>query len=302
MPDSLQMLSNQNRYFLKDQTHIYYLNKSNKPAKVPGADYASFEVVSHCLAKDAHAVYALSGSGEGLQIFAAADMDNLFFLPATISGDYFADLQNLYHYNGHFIEYCNVIDMTQETEPIKRYLAQNHGDKAAWWNCAEGFYRRLQPLSAHHYQSENRIFYYFKDDKDVYDYPVYNTKVSGFNFDHDGCFIALRDVDVATFQVLNEIYAKDKNSVYFYARKIAADAATFAVIDRLFAKDGHGIWFNGRLADVADVDTFEVLTKNERRCEAHRARDNRAEYVSKNARIRRQGYAHILKKVKAGSK
>ncbi len=58
---------------------------------------------------------------------------------------------------------------------------------------------------------------------------------------------------------------KIKTAFISYVIKIAADAATFAVIDRLFAKDGHGIWFNGRLADVADAETFEVLTKKRKK-------------------------------------
>ena len=302
MTTQLQLVSDKNRDFFKDQTHIYYLNKNNKPVELPGADYASFEVVSYYLAKDSRAVYALGSMAEGLQIFEEADMGNLFFLPETICGDYFADLQNLYCYNGHFIEYCNVIEMTEKTGQIRQYLRRHHGSEAAWWNQDADFYRRLQAISSRHYQIEKRIFYYFQDDNDVYDYPVYNTKVSGFNWEHDGCFLEIRDVDPATFQVLNEIYAKDKNNVYFHSRKIDADTQTFALIDHLFAKDCHGIWFNGRLSDVADAAGFEVLTHNERRCEEHRARDSKNEYVSKNSRIRQRGYAHILKKGKAGSK
>ena len=59
MTTLLQLVSDKNRDFFKDQTHIYYLNKNNKPVELPGSDYASFEVVSYYLAKDNRAVYAL---------------------------------------------------------------------------------------------------------------------------------------------------------------------------------------------------------------------------------------------------
>ena len=298
MKGKIELISKLNKWFLKDENTIYYLNR-DKPTPIPNVDYQTFKVFSFSLAGDYNSVYAISTQKEGLQIFEDADMENIIFIPENIGENYFVDNQNLYRYNGHFIEYCNVIYLSEHEIQIKQYLMQNYSDRVAWWNYDLDFYENLESISANHFRSANKIFYYFWDDKDLYDYPTYQTKVSGFNFEHDGCFICIREADVDSFQVLNEIYSKDKYNVYFHSRKIKADADTFKIIDQLFAKDKNGIWYNGRRANVVkEPDSFEIITKNQRRCDGHMAQDNLSKYSSKNSRISQKGYALVLKKIK----
>lgn len=231
-------------------------------------------------------------------------MPNVVFISEFSSAEfdrYFADNQNLYHYNGHFIEYLNTMNVWTKEEKIVQFLQQKYPDKKAWWNYTLEFYNQLVPISTNHYRNNDTIFYFFKDDKDLYDYPTYNTKVSGFNYEHEGCFLCIKDADIETFEVLNEIYSKDKNYVYFHSIRIKADPDTFKIIDQLFAKDMTGIWYNGRLAKIIlDPPSFEVITKKGRRCDGHLAKDKFTKYSSegKTSRITYKGYATILKKLK----
>lgn len=299
MKSTAEQISTVNKWFYKIDKTIYYRNYKDKSYPVPNADYATFEVMSYVLARDCRFIYAISSMVEGLQIFDEADMDNVIFFPEEIGGSYFADNENLYHYNGHFIEYCNTLALWEQEKLIKNHLVTAFPTRKAWWNRDIDFHKTLTPLSLNFYKDNDSIFYHFYDDKDFYDYPTYQTKL--YQFNTEGCWLALRDVDINTFQVLNNIYAKDNNSVFFYSRSIKADPASFEVIDKLFAKDINGIWYNGRLVKVIeDPASFEITTPNERRCDGHLAKDKMARYSStgKEARITYKGYARVLKKLK----
>ena len=68
------------------------------------------------------------------------------------------------------------------------------------------------------------------------------------------------DVDPNTLELIDCIYAKDKNRIYaWYDDSDEIDPATFEVITFPFAKDAEGvIFFTDRIPE-ADLDSFEVL-------------------------------------------
>ncbi|MGN0003431.1 MAG: DKNYY domain-containing protein, partial [Sphingobacterium composti] len=164
----------------------------------------------------------------------------------------------------------------------------------AWWNFDTDFDSKLIPLSTHHYTNKKDVFYHFLDDGNFYDYPTISSHVSRGNKIGGNCFLRLNNVDYESFKVLNYIYAKDKDQVFFFSQKIEADADSFEVIDQLFAKDKNGIWYNGRIAKIESPSTFEIIYTSERN-ETHYAKDQYNDYASSTAKIDQySGYAELL--------
>ena len=86
----------------------------------------------------------------------------------------------------------------------------------------------------------------------------------------------LKDVDVNTFEILENPYSKDKNNVYFMDVKIEnVDAETFEVLGKGYSKDKNNVYFEvTSIGDentgfsihltaitAADVKTFRILGK-----------------------------------------
>ncbi|MEI6222514.1 MAG: DKNYY domain-containing protein [bacterium] len=70
----------------------------------------------------------------------------------------------------------------------------------------------------------------------------------------------IKEADFATFKVVQNLYAKDKNVVFYEAAKLSgANPATFAVINRLYAKDDDQIFYEDKEVSGADVESFSIL-------------------------------------------
>ncbi len=87
-------------------------------------------------------------------------------------------------------------------------------------------------------------------------------------------------VDLQTFEILaNEDYAKDKNNVYFYGRKLeGADSESFTIInfklyfvdlkayveamDSPYSKDKNNVYYKGNNVKEADTKSFTVIDFN----------------------------------------
>lgn len=281
-----------NDNFWTDGESIFYQNYGmKKPNTIPEADVDTFQAHSYFLASDKNRVYAQSSMGEGLQIFTPEDSNSIVFFPEEISASAFADDDNLYHYNAHFIHYGNITDKTQNYIDIVKWLKANYPNRNAWWNNSDTFYQTLK-LVKHNIYSDGKHFYHqFKADRN-YDYPIYQIC-------DDDYFLRLKNTDENSFEVLNAIYSKDANKVYFYSRKIPADAATFQVIDELFAQDKNGIWYNGRIAKIEYLNTFEVI-KSSKKNEFHYAKDQFNVYANATIKIDKfSGYADLLLPLKS---
>ena len=70
----------------------------------------------------------------------------------------------------------------------------------------------------------------------------------------------LKDADLFSFEVINDIYSKDKQNVYCINWIITdADASTFEVIDNIYSKDKLNVYYKNCIITDADASTFEVI-------------------------------------------
>lgn len=311
--------------YSKDKNTVYC-----KGVAIPNSDSKTFQVAKNTsyFAFDKNQVYALSSSKEGLQIFSDIDTGSLVFFDEI---DSFTDRFRMYHYNRHFIEYISNanedefnrfltnklffkwengdlvdIGLTNEEKTriieregsIKRHLAYYYPNADAWWNWNESYYQSLKKLSSTYYTDGKRVFYFFDKNRVdnnelIYYYPFY------FGLKYDcSYYSAIINVDVASFEVLNEYYARDKYAVYHICRKIEADIDSFEVISKHFGKDKNNIWFNGYPSkDKVDVNSFKII--KERELETI-ARDNDTFFTTKyNTRIGKyEGYSTLLVQLK----
>jgi len=248
---------------------------------IPDSDPATFIIVAdnYYFAYDRNQVYALSGSGEGLQIWRDVDTASLAFFPKQ---EYFADKNHLYYFNWHFIEFAN----HSESKELAELLQQRFPQADAWWNWSETYYLGLVSLGHAYFGDGRRVFYRFQ--AGTFDYPF-------FYYSSDKpYFSVLANADANSFIALNAYYGKDKHSVYHLARPIAADLASFYVIGGNYAADRNGIWFNGYFCSEADASSFEIVGGPEA---TGFAKDERTVFSEKSgSRIGKyQGYSTLLK-------
>lgn len=71
----------------------------------------------------------------------------------------------------------------------------------------------------------------------------------------------VEEVDTASFQILDDIYAKDGKNVYRVGKIIeGADPATFEVLShKAYAKDRFAVYFWGKKVEGADPQTFVLI-------------------------------------------
>jgi hypothetical protein len=281
-------------FYFKDKTHTYYVCGASKKrmkssrmeilsreyAKdiknvyceglvIPGADPETFSIPSNSIyfAYDKSNVYALAR--HTLHIFTDADIDTIQFFPQEIkyhengedkyicSCDYFVDALRIYHFNRFFVEYIQA----SEGDVLRQFLQTSFPQEIAWWNRGEDYFASLRKIFNFHYTDGKTIYYYLgmesyssgENQQEIH-YPY----IFGSSC-HTSYFNALINADVASFQSLNEYYAKDKNSVFHLSRRINADHRSFEVISRHFARDKDGLWYNGFFVGEFDQNTFKII-------------------------------------------
>jgi hypothetical protein len=73
----------------------------------------------------------------------------------------------------------------------------------------------------------------------------------------------ISDVDIKTYKILDRIFSKDKNNVYYEDSKIiGADSATFEKIDNTYSKDKDSVFYQKYLIKEANNKTFKILKEN----------------------------------------
>lgn len=300
-----------NKDYAKNETAVFWRNIA-----LPNSDPATFKVIAQTayFAADKNQVYALSGCAEGIQIWDDVDIESVVFFPP--GNPYFADKNHLYYFNWHFINYENhelereQSDLTihffrrwkdgesqdtglteiQKAEVIaregtfKRYLNHHHPNKDAWWGRDEAYYKSLIKLKNNIYvEAENVYIFIDQDDLSV------AISTAGKSY-----FSIIPNADLASFQSLDNYYSKDKNSVFYYQRRLKqADLSTFASLGNNFAKDKNGVFYNGHLCKEADKTTFQVIN-------ADFARD-KTQLFATTGRIRIgkfKGYDFLLRALK----
>ena len=70
----------------------------------------------------------------------------------------------------------------------------------------------------------------------------------------------LKDADLFSFEVINDIYSKDKQNVYYKDDIIKdADASSFEVINDIYSKDKLNVYYKRDIITDADASSFEVI-------------------------------------------
>ena len=140
------------------------------------------------------------------------------------------------------------IDATYSKDKNGVYVLENRG-----WKKLEG----LDPVTFEIINISGSARRYLKDKNGIYSII--------YSMDGDSDKLALENLpyDPQTYEVINQLYSKDKNNIYYSDRKIiGVDLPTFQRIDEnIYSKDKNNIYFRGKKISGADKDTFEKIDK-----------------------------------------
>lgn len=124
------------------------------------------------------------------------------------------------------------------------YVIENRG-----WKKLEG----LDPVTFEIINISGSARQYLKDKNGTY-------RIDG---DSDNLVLEKLPYDPQTYEVINQLYSRDKNNIYYDNKKIeGADLPTFQRIDEyIYSKDKNNIYFRGKKISGVDKDTFEKIDK-----------------------------------------
>lgn len=124
------------------------------------------------------------------------------------------------------------------------YVIENRG-----WKKLEG----LDPVTFEIININGSARQYLKDKNGVY-------SIDG---DSDNLVLEKLPYDPQTYEVINQLYSRDKNNIYYDNKKIeGADLPTFQRIDEyIYSKDKNNIYFRGKKISGVDKETFEKIDK-----------------------------------------
>ena len=124
------------------------------------------------------------------------------------------------------------------------YVIENRG-----WKKLEG----LDPVTFEIINISGSARRYLKDKNGIY-------SIDG---DSDNLVLEKLPYDPQTYEVINQLYSRDKNNIYYDNKKIeGADLLTFQRIDEyIYSKDKNNIYFRGKKISGVDKETFEKIDK-----------------------------------------
>ena len=121
------------------------------------------------------------------------------------------------------------------------YVWENRG-----WKKLEG----IDPITFQIINISGSARRYLKDKNGIYN-------IDG---DSDNLVLEKLPYDPQTYEVINQLYSKDKNNIYYSNRKIiGADLPTFQIGSDGFSKDKNNIYFGGRKILGVDRDTIKII-------------------------------------------
>ena len=128
------------------------------------------------------------------------------------------------------------------------YVWENRG-----WKKLEG----IDPVTFEIINISGSAHRYLKDKNGIY------SIIYSMDGDSDKLVLENLPYDPQTYEVINQLYSKDKNNIYYSDRKIiGVDLPTFQRIDEyIYSKDKNNIYFRGKKISGADKDTFEKIDK-----------------------------------------
>ena len=121
------------------------------------------------------------------------------------------------------------------------YVWENRG-----WKKLEG----IDPITFQIINISGSARRYLKDKNGIYN-------IDG---NSDNLVLEKLPYDPQTYEVINQLYSKDKNNIYYSNRKIiGADLPTFQIGSDGFSKDKNNIYFGGKKILGVDRDTIKII-------------------------------------------
>ena len=121
------------------------------------------------------------------------------------------------------------------------YVWENRG-----WKKLEG----IDPITFQIINISGSARRYLKDKNGIYN-------IDG---DSDNLVLEKLPYDPQTYEVINQLYSKDKNNIYYSNRKIiGADLPTFQIGSDGFSKDKNNIYLEGKKILGVDRDTIKII-------------------------------------------
>ena len=133
------------------------------------------------------------------------------------------------------------IDATYSKDKNGVYVWENRG-----WKKLE----ELDPITFQIINVSGSVRQYLKDKNGIY-------FIDG---DSDNLVLEKLPYDSQTFEVINQLYTRDKNNIYYSDRKIiGADLSTFQIGSDGFSKDKNNIYLRGKRILGIDKDTVKII-------------------------------------------
>ena len=123
------------------------------------------------------------------------------------------------------------------------YVWENRG-----WKKLEG----IDPITFQIINISGSARRYLKDKNGIYN-------IDG---DSDNLVLEKLPYDPQTYEVINQLYSKDKNNIYYSNRKIiGADLPTFQIGSDGFSKDKNNVYYENKKLKGIDVKTFKKISR-----------------------------------------
>ena len=133
------------------------------------------------------------------------------------------------------------IDATYSKDKNGVYVWENSG-----WKKLE----ELDPITFQIINVSGSVRQYLKDKNGIY-------IIDG---DSDNLVLEKLPYDSQTFEVINKLYTRDKNNIYYSDRRIiGADLSTFQIGSDGFSKDKNNIYLEGKRILGIDKDTVKII-------------------------------------------
>ena len=137
------------------------------------------------------------------------------------------------------------IDASYSKDKNGVYVWENRG-----WKKLEG----IDPVTFEIINISGSARRYLKDKNGIY------SIIYSMDGDSDKLVLENLPYDPQTYEVINQLYSKDKNNIYYSDRKIiGADLSTFQIGSDGFSKDKNNIYFGGKRILGIDKDTVKII-------------------------------------------
>ena len=220
-----------------DGKHVFFQKNI-----IENTDLKTFKILEGFYSKDRKNVYLMYDALKG------ADPKSFRRIPET---DFYRDEKNIF-YIGEKVGSIK----GENIERINQNLIKNDGSLfMAFWKYDKFKNKKIEIIT----RNDSSLSYYIKDGKNIY-YLARSTEE-----EVDGKLLKLKEIDYATFDFIDKefsTYIKDKNGIYYISRgganKINADRDTFKIINVIFSKDKNNVFYDNVNLGIHS-EGFEIL-------------------------------------------